>query len=32
MGKLQFINIPIPAFDALDEWFDPEPAANHAVR
>jgi len=22
MGKLRIINIPVPAFDASDEWFD----------
>ena len=22
IGKLKFINVPIPAFDAADEWFD----------
>jgi mannose-6-phosphate isomerase-like protein (cupin superfamily) len=25
IGKMKIINIPIPAFDPTDEWFDDEP-------
>src|SRR5437660_9064105 len=24
VGKLRIVNIPVPAFDDADEWFDPE--------
>jgi mannose-6-phosphate isomerase-like protein (cupin superfamily) len=23
IGKLKIVNIPVPAFDEMDEWFDP---------
>lgn len=35
VGRLRIINIPVPAFDPADEWFDDEegaePEASHAA-
>ena len=31
IGDLRILNIPIPAFNAADEWFD-EPEERHALR
>jgi mannose-6-phosphate isomerase-like protein (cupin superfamily) len=28
IGKLRIVNIPVPAFDADDEWFDGEDAVD----
>ena len=29
IGKLRVVNIPVPAFDPTDEWFDDEDAPDH---
>jgi hypothetical protein len=32
IGQLRILNIPIPAFDAADEWFDEPEGATDATR
>ncbi len=32
VGDLRIINIPVPAFDPADEWFDEEPEPPRGVR
>jgi mannose-6-phosphate isomerase-like protein (cupin superfamily) len=32
VGKLRVVNIPVPAFDEGDEWFDDEDAPDHGSK